>query len=70
MSRRFVTVESAVASLVTKHGGIRAAERATGIDKSFLGRVASGKRVWPSEAILGALGLGTTPMYEVQPKDK
>lgn len=63
--RRLVTLEQAVAAVVTKHGGVRAAERATGVDKSFISRLMSGKKVAPSDETLEALGLRAVPLYEV-----
>ena len=66
VSRRgLVTLEDAVAAIVKKHGGIRAAERATGVDKSFISRLMNGHKVAPSEETLKALGLRAVPLYEV-----
>jgi transcriptional regulator with XRE-family HTH domain len=60
-----VTLEQAVASVVKKHGGVRAAERATGVDKSFISRLMRGEKVSPSAETLEALGLRSVPLYEV-----
>lgn len=65
MSRRLVTLEEAVRKVVDLHGGVRAAERATGVDKSFISRLMSGKKVAPSAETLAALGLRAVPLYEV-----
>lgn len=65
MIRRLVTLEQAVASVVKKHGGVRAAERATGVDKSFISRLMRGEKVNPSAETLEALGLRSVPLYEV-----
>lgn len=66
MSRRsLMTLEAAVRCVVDKHGGVRAAERATGVDKSFISRLLAGKRVAPSAETLAALGLRAVPLYEV-----
>ena len=65
MSRRLVTLEQAVASVVKRHGGVRAAERATGVDKSFISRLMRGEKVNPSAETLEALGLRSVPLYEV-----
>lgn len=65
MRRRLVTLEEAVRAVVERHGGIRAAERATGVDKSFISRLMSGKKVAPSAETLEALGLRAVPLYEV-----
>lgn len=63
--RQLVTLEEAVAAVVKKHGGVRAAERATGVDKSFISRLMAGKKVAPSAETLEALGLRAVPLYEV-----
>lgn len=65
MSRRLVTLKDAVDAVVKRHGGVRAAERATGVDKSFISRLMSGKKVAPSAETLEALGLRAVPLYEV-----
>jgi len=64
-SRRLTTLEEAVRAVVDQHGGVRAAERATGVDKSFISRLMSGKKVAPSAETLEALGLRAVPLYEV-----
>lgn len=63
---RLVTLEEAVQAVVTRCGGIRAAERATGVDKSFISRLMRGERVAPSNETLEALGLRAVPLYEVK----
>jgi hypothetical protein len=63
--RKLVTLEAAVQSVVTRHGGVRAAERATGVDKSFISRLMNGHKVAPSAETLEALGLRAVPLYEV-----
>ena len=60
-----VTLESAMRTVVERHGGVRAAERATGVDKSFISRLMNGKNVHPSAQTLRALGLRAVPLYEV-----
>ena len=65
MKRRFVTLEEAVSAVVARHGGVRAASRATGIDKSFISRLMRGKKVAPSAETLRRLGLRSVPLYEV-----
>jgi transcriptional regulator with XRE-family HTH domain len=62
---RLVTLEEAVSAVVAQHGGVRAAERATGVDKSFISRLMQGKRGAPSAKTLEALGLRAVPLYEV-----
>ena len=63
--KQLVTLEDAVAEIVIRHGGVRAAERATGIDKSFISRLMNGHKVAPSAETLRALGLRAVPLYEV-----
>jgi len=58
------TLEAAVLAVVKKHGGVRAAAEATGVDKSFISRLMNGKKVNPSEATLTRLGLRAVPRYE------
>ena len=60
-----MTLEAAVQAAVKKHGGVRAAERATGVDKSFISRLMNGHKVAPSAETLEALGLRAVPLYEV-----
>lgn len=67
MRRRLVTLEEAVSKVVERHGGVRAAERATGVDKSFISRLMNGRKVTPSDETLQALGLRAVPLYEVLP---
>ena len=62
---RLVTLEQAVLTVVARHGGVRAAERATGVDKSFISRLLRGHKVAPSAQTLQALGLRAVPLYEV-----
>ena len=63
--RKLVTLEDAVRTVVERHGGVRAAERATGVDKSFISRLMNGHKVAPSAETLEALGLRSVPLYEV-----
>ncbi len=65
MRKKLVTLEVAVQSVVKRHGGVRAAERATGVDKSFISRLMNGHKVAPSAETLQALGLRAVPLYEV-----
>jgi transcriptional regulator with XRE-family HTH domain len=62
---KLMTLEAAVQAVVKKHGGVRAAERATGVDKSFISRLMNGHKVAPSAETLEALGLRAVPLYEV-----
>ena len=65
MRDSLVTLDEAVAAVVAQHGGVRAAERATGVDKSFISRLMRGQKVAPSAETLEALGLRAVPLYEV-----
>jgi transcriptional regulator with XRE-family HTH domain len=65
MGRRLVSLEDAVRAVVVRHGGVRAAERATGVDKSFISRLMNGHKVAPSADTLQALGLKAVPLYEI-----
>lgn len=68
---KLITLEEAVRRIVEKHGGVRAAEASTGVDKSFISRLMNGKKVSPSAETLEKLGLKAVPLYEVlkeQPK--
>ena len=60
-----MSLEDAVRAVVAKHGGVRAAERATGVDKSFISRLMNRHKVAPSEETLRLLGLRAVPLYEV-----
>lgn len=62
---KLLTLEAAVQAVVATHGGVRAAERATGVDKSFISRLMNGHKVAPSAETLEALGLRAVPLYEV-----
>ena len=46
-----------------KHGSLRAAARALGIDAGYLSRLKKGEKVNPSEEVLAALGLERMTMY-------
>jgi len=59
-----LTLEEAVQRIVKKHGGVRAAETATGVDKSFISRLMNGKKVSPSADTLAKLGLEAIPRYK------
>jgi hypothetical protein len=61
---RLMTLEQAVANAVKKHGGVRATERAIGLDKSFISRLMRGEKTAPSDETLTKLGLRAVPRYE------
>lgn len=62
---RLTTLENAVKAVVAEHGGVRAAARATGVDKSFISRLMNGHKTAPSDETLRLLGLRAVPLYEV-----
>lgn len=64
--RRLITLDEAVRKVVAYHGGVRATERATGIDKSFISRLMNGHKTAPSADTLKALGLRSIPLYEIE----
>lgn len=65
MASALITLEQAVQAIVKQHGGVRAASRATGVDKSFISRLMNGHKTAPSEETLKALGLRSVPLYEI-----
>lgn len=68
MARRLLTLEKAVLRVVKEHGGIRAASRATGVDKAFISRLLRGLKTAPSDDTLNKLGLKAVPLYERIPR--
>ena len=65
MKRKLITLEEAVQTVVDKHSGIRAASRATGVDKAFISRLLRGCKTAPSAETLNKLGLEAVPLYVV-----
>jgi len=61
------TLRSAVETIVERHGGVRAAARATGVDKSFISRLMRGHKTSPSAETLRRLGLRAVPLYKILP---
>lgn len=51
--------------LIMKHGGLRAAARATGLDSAYLIRLQSGVKEHPSARTLSALGIEQRVNYVV-----
>lgn len=60
---KLLTLKEVVSDAVKKHGGVRAAERATGLDKSFISRLMRGEKTAPSAETLAKLGLEAVPRY-------
>ena len=65
MKRELITLEEAVQTVVDKYGGVRAASRATGVDKAFISRLLRGCKTAPSDETLNKLGLEAVPLYMV-----
>ena len=63
---KLITLKEAVLVIVNQHGGIRAASRATGVDKAFISRLLRGRKTAPSEETLSKLGLKAVPLYKVK----
>ena len=57
-----------VRQLEDKHGGLRSAGRATGIDAGYLKRLRDGEKTNPSDATLAKLGLRKEVIYVLQRK--
>ena len=51
--------------LTKKHGSLRAAARAAGLDAGYLSRLRSGDKEQPSDAVLAALGLERVVSYRM-----
>lgn len=50
-------IQAAAERLIKKHGSLRKAEAATGINYAYLQRLAKGDRVNPTPSVLAILGL-------------
>lgn len=59
-----MTLQRVVEMLVEKHGGLRAAARATGIDPAYLLRLRAGDKTNPSFETLSKLGVRQMCWYE------
>ena len=55
--RRMSEIQKAAARLIKRHGGIRPAARASGIDPGYLYRLRHGQKTCPGPETLAALGL-------------
>lgn len=56
-------LQKAVAELVLRHGSLRKAGKASGINHVYLHRLLKGQKVNPSEAVLAELGLRKRSTY-------
>lgn len=52
-----------------KHGGLRAAARALGIDPGYMFRLKNADKMNPSDEVLSALGLERVIFYRNKPED-
>lgn len=57
-------IKTAVKAIVTKHGGVRPAARAIGINYAYLSRLQTGEKANPTPAVLRKLGLRKVVSYE------
>jgi hypothetical protein len=57
------TLKQCIDRLIVKHGGLRAAARASGLDAGYLSRLQSGSKEHPSERTLRALGIESRISY-------
>lgn len=66
---KHTTMRAHIRRLITRHGSIRAAARATGVEPSYFYRLAQGYKTNPSNHTLKRLGLRQLPLpaiYEVR----
>jgi len=61
------SIQKAVEALIAKHGGLRAAARATRLDHGYLCRLRKGHKDNPSRSVLAALGLQREVTYRQKP---
>lgn len=63
-----MTLAQCIDRLVKKHGGVRAAARAAGIDAGYLTRLRNGAKEAPSDCVLEALGIEKVSTYKMSRK--
>ena len=61
-----VTLQWHIGRLICKHGGLRAAADAVGIDAGYLSRLGSGQKSNPTKAMLKKLGLRKVITYKTE----
>lgn len=59
-----MNIQTAVKAIVAKHGGVRVAARAIGVNYAYLSRLQSGEKCNPTDAVLRKLGLRKVVSYE------
>lgn len=57
-------IKTAAKAIIFKHGGVRAAARAIGVNYAYLSRLQSGEKSNPTPAVLRKLGLRKVVSYE------
>jgi len=57
-------IQTAVKAIVAKHGGVRPAARAIGVNYAYLSRLQTGEKSNPTAAVLRKLGLRKVVSYE------
>ena len=60
-----MTLSQCIDRLAEKHGSLRAAARAAGLDVGYLSRLRSGEKHQPSDDVLAALGLERVVSYRL-----
>lgn len=56
-------LKEAIAELVERHGGVRAAARVLKISGAYLSRLNRGEKIWPDDKVLKKLGVRRTVIY-------
>lgn len=64
-----IHIDLAIRQLVELHGSLRAVGRATGIDATYLSRLAHGEKANPSDDTLARIGLRRVTYYTTIAKD-
>ena len=59
-----IKLQHAVEAIVHKHGGVRAAARAIGVNYAYLSRLRTGEKCNPTATVLRKLGLRKVVSYE------
>jgi len=58
-----MTLSDRINKLVAKHGSLRNVAKITAVEPAYLSRLRSGKKFWPSAAVLKRLGLKRISIY-------
>jgi hypothetical protein len=59
-----MNLKQAIETIITRHGGVNAASRATGVTKSFFSDVRAGRKTRVGSEVLERLGLVETRSYK------